>query len=192
MKRIPDEAHPVRPDKLDEITRLIVESRELQLQRASLEERLSEVENKLRVLHEVTLIDLMDETGLRALEIPAEGNHPAYSVKSVPYYSATIAAKWPEERRKAAFDYLIETGHEDLIKTEVSVLFPRGAHQQAEKLLPVAAKLGGHGQISESVHSGTLKAWLKEEIEKHGRFPDLEKIGGSVGRKVEVKPIKGE
>ena len=59
----------------------------------------------------------------------------------------------------------------------------------APEFAKAAKALGITVEIKESVHSGTLKAWLKDLYETHHQsMPkrDLEKIGGNVG--ITVRP----
>jgi type III secretion system FlhB-like substrate exporter len=97
-------------------------------------------------------------------------------------------------------------GAEDLIKTEVVVLFPKGGAALAKKLVAYAKKLKIKVQIgkkkisksvsvelSRSIPHGSLSAWLRELVEKHHKVPnasDLEKIGGAMGVMVEPEERK--
>ena len=93
-------------------------------------------------------------------------------------------------------------GAEDLIKTEVSVLFPKGGLQQAQKLLASAKKIkvsfkdpkrkkilktAVNADLIKTIPSGSLKGWLKELYEKKGKTlteSQLALIGGYVGKVV--------
>lgn len=174
-------------DRLVELRRVATNARDLELQIAEQEEQLRNLKSQLNELYKTTLPDLMDNAGVDHVGIPAIGNLPAMDFRMRPYYSANIAASWPQERKEIAFDFLTTMAAEDLIKTEVKAALPKGKLELAKKLVQAAAALKIPTTLTKSVHSGTLSAWLRELVEKHHTIPkveDLEKIGGSIGRVV--------
>lgn len=196
----------VPKDKLDAIQTQAKNARDIQLQIDHLEEQLSERKETLRKIYFDTLPQMLQEVGLDRIGIAKEGNYPGYDYKLKKFYRANIAAKWDEEKREAAFDYVKQMGAEDLIKTEVSVLFPKGGMKLAKKLIATAKKMKVpvtvgkkkiakpvQVELSKSIPHGTLSAWLKELVEKHHKVPsaeNLEKIGGSIGVVVEPEERK--
>lgn len=132
------------------------------------------------------------------------------------YTHANIAADWEPERRQAAFDWLEEHGHGDLVKTEFTILFPRfmlpAARWLAEHvrtLRPVIGiteeKVTGKGkskvvskviverevEIPEAVVGlgvpwNTLTAWAKGQLKAGEELP-LEVLGVTVGQIVKIK-----
>jgi hypothetical protein len=132
------------------------------------------------------LPDLMGELGINVVSLEADGNVPAVEAKAAPFYAANIAVGWPEEKRRAAFDWLDGNGHGDLIKTEVTVSFRREDRDEAVKFLKVA-KDYGRPEIKEAVHHGTLTAWLREQVEDQHYIPPLDVLGGTVARSVKLK-----
>lgn len=191
------------PDKLAKLREAAREARDLEFRIADLQNVLKERKAELDQIYSQKLPQLLDELGLDQIGIPAEQNMPGYDYKLKPYYSANIAASWPTEKREAAFDYVKSMGAEDLIKTEVVAYFPKGGLKQAQKLLSqikkikIATKVGKKKitkpiqvELSKSIPHASLTAWLRELIEKHHSMPDLEKIGGSVGRMVKPEERK--
>lgn len=178
-------------DQLAAIRARIAEARELEQLIADLEERLKAATTRLNSLQFIELPDLMNAAGVSAVTLPAEGNAPTIEAKAVPFYRANIAAGWPEDRRQEAFATLKEFGAEALIKTEVSIAFPRGSHEEAQVFQEEALKRGMNATLAEAVPHASLTAWLKDHIESHRPWPPLDKIGATVGRRVTLK-IKGE
>src|SRR6516164_4245209 len=106
-------------------------ARQLELDRQDLEARLNQTKANLHRMYTETLVNLMDELGIDRIGIPAEGNLPAADLVVAPFYSANIPTGWPPERREAALQALTLLGHEDLIKTLVSIQFNRDARAEA-------------------------------------------------------------
>ena len=179
------------PDATAKLREGIKKARSIQLEIEDLTAQLSMKQADLKTLFREELPDLMDKIGSRSIELEGEGNNPPFIARLVPYYSANIAADWPEEKRKAAFDWLEANGHGDLIKTDVAVPFKREERKKAVELVEqLREKFNLFPTVKEGVHFMTLKGWLREQIENKGELPPLELIGGDVGRVVEIKPVK--
>jgi len=177
-------------DRLLALRAKVAEARDLEQDKADLEQRLKDTNIALQKLYFKDLPDMFDELGIPLIELAPEGNHPGVKAKAEPYYRANIAADWDEPRRQAAFGYLVDSGNGDLIKTEVITNFPRGAHQEAMAFADSARDNGLSVTIKESIPHSTLTSWLKESVEKHGIVPPLETIGATVGRVVKLKALK--
>jgi hypothetical protein len=174
-------------DKLEAARNLVRAAREGECEVADLEERLSELKarNRKRLFEEIP--DLFDELGIPRLDLDAAGNMPAVSCEVRPYYHANIAANWPTHRRAAAFQALVAEGAGDLVKVELIARFGRG---RQEEVTQARATLDGAGiEYDERmvVDWNTLTAWLREQVEKKKRMPQLEPIGAVVGRQARIK-----
>lgn len=173
---------------------LAANARDLELEieqgELSIKEKKAELQNHYRSL----LPDLMDQVGVDVIGVPQQGNKPGKDFRLRPYFSASIAARWPDEKKKEAFAVLKAHKADSLIKTEVSAKLPKGSLKVAKQLIDAANKLGIAASMKESVHSGTLKAWLKEIYDKGQSLTqsELEKIGGSVGRTCQPKDREQE
>lgn len=178
------------PDSLRRLRNMIAAARDQELTKRDLEEKLEKVSANLTELYTKLLPDLMDEVGVKELTLEAEGNEPGVEVSLEPFYAANIAAKWPEEKRKAAFDWLDENGHGDLIKTSVVVTFPREDRKEALKFSKQVKKLGFTHSLEEGVHFKTLTSWLKEQYTNQKKLPPLETFGATVGRVVKLTTKK--
>ena len=177
-------------DRLLALRAKVAEARDLEATKADLEQRRKDANIALQKLYFKELPDMFDELGIPEIALAPEGNHPGVKAKAKPYYRANIAADWPDEKRKAAFEWLVGNGDGDLIKTEVVTAFPRGAYELAVSYAEQARANGLTVAVKESIPHATLTSWLKESIEKHGVMPPLDTIGGTVGRVVEVKTLK--
>lgn len=173
-------------NKLEILRDKAAEVRDLEHKIADLEQQLKEAKARLQSLCRVELPDLMTEVGTDHIGIPANGNMAAYDAVLRPFYKANIAASWPADKQQAAFNWLVDNGFGDLIKTEVDVSFPREQHAKAKKLFAMLKTKGFKPEFLQRVHHGVLTAWLQEQIEQ-GNLPPLDVIGGEVGRIVTLK-----
>src|ERR1700742_2219663 len=164
-------------DSLQRLREAVANVRDMEMRKANAEETLKKINIELQNQYFKELPDLMTEVGVSELTISAEGNMPAYKAKSEPYYKGVIQEGWPEEQKQAAFDWLDDNGHGDLIKTQVTVSFPREQRAAAVKFAKQVEKAGMNASVGQTVHWGTLTAWLKEMIEKHKTIPPLETLG---------------
>jgi hypothetical protein len=176
-------------DRVDDLRGLVELKLELDDRKAELEKELSKINAKLLELTRQEIPEVMDGIGSK-ITLNAEGNHPEINVKVAPFYSANIQAGWDDERKAAAFKWLEENGHGELIKTEVGVAFPREDRKKAVEFLKAVEKMGLNPSLKASVHFMTLTAWLREQVEDHNRIPPLEVIGGFIGREASVKRSK--
>jgi hypothetical protein len=174
-------------DRLAALRAKVAEARDQEAQKADLEERLTAINISLQDLYYKALPDLLDEVGVPKITLAAEGNMPEVTAEAKPFYRANIASGWPDEQRKAAFAYLDELNSGDIIKTQVGVQFGRDQRDDAIAFADQLAKGGMTPILKEEVPHSTLTAWLKEQVEKHNFTPDLDKIGGTVGRVVKLK-----
>jgi hypothetical protein len=124
---------------------------------ADLESQLTVAKADVARLEQEDLPDLMLELGLTSFKMDNGA-----SVEVVPDVQCGIT----EERRRAAHDWLIENNFGGLIKTEVSVAFGKGELEQAQALAEQV-----HGSVKESVHSATLKSFVKEQMAAGAAVP---------------------
>ncbi len=182
-------------DKLLEITATAEIAREIEQKIEALETDLSLEKAKLNALYYDRLPSLMAEARVDNFTLSARGNHPAVEYKMTPVYRASISAEWPEQKQAAAFSVLKRLKAEALIKRKFVVHLPKGKADVADKITAALRKIGVVPEVSESVHHGTLSAWLKElYVDRKKTLParDLEAIGGFVGRVVRPKSREAE
>jgi len=182
----------VNPDKLKQLQAMGAQARDLEFEILSLEEQLKEKKSALQELYQNKIPTLMDVAGVDAIGIPPAGNLPGTDYKLRDYYSASIAAKWPEEKKEEAYAVLKAHKAESLIKAEVTAKLPKGKLAIAKKLIKAAHDLKIDADLKISVHAGTLSAWLRELYDDGQQLTtaELKKLGASVGRTVQPKERK--
>lgn len=173
-------------DKLILLQQHAARARDLELEIADLNTTLAERKEQLKTLQTDKMPALLDELKLDKIGVPPEGNKRGIDYRLVQQISASIASGWAEEKRQQAFDLLKRLKAESLIKTEVSAKLPKGSLKVAKQLVAAAKKLNVTAELKQTVHAGTLSAWLREIYDGGQSLSqtDLEKIGGYVGRVV--------
>jgi len=187
---VPHFNKPVNAQRLTDAHAAAQLYRDLLKEKADLEERLRTVNSQLKNYMHERLPDLMDMAGIDRIGLPAQGNSAACDLTLTPFYSANIASNWSSEQRQAAFTALTEFGHENLIKTEITVELPRHERALAARILRSLERFPVSTTVHETVHHKTLTAWLKEQFEGRRPLPPLDVIGASVGRVVNLKERK--
>ncbi len=83
----------------------------------------------------------------------------------------------PAADKPSAYKWMDANGHGDLIKIALTAKFARGEKEMAEQALVHIKAFTNNTTLVESVHSGTLKAWARVELEQGHSLPaDLFKI----------------
>ena len=144
---------------------------------AELEEQLRTAKAKLLELTDRDLPDMMAEGGITNFTL-ADGSK--LEVKQ------TYGARIPVVHRDAAFAWLKEKGHDDIIKNLVSVPFGRGEDSLATDFINLAQKNGYAPDQKKEVHPQTLKAFVKEQLEKGQEVP-MDLFGVFTGQRASIK-----
>jgi len=77
-----------------------------------------------------------------------------------------------EENAQACFKWLIDNGHESIIKHDIKTTIKKGEERQLKKLLEVLKKLQVSFKDKEYVHPQTLIAFVKEQMSNsETKFP---------------------
>jgi len=161
--------------------------------KGDLEEELKTASKAVEEMAMVTLPDLLDSVGIDHVGVPAKGNHAAFDVVMKPYYRATIAAAWTEERKAAAFAALSSLKAGDLIRRTVTISIPNTnprAEELAMRFVGMADKVGLESEVAKTVPWNSLTSWVKERVEDGKPLPPLDVIGATVGRKATIKERK--
>ena len=119
---------------------------------------------------------LMDEMAIERIDVDG------LTVKLKPFVSASI----PADRKQDAFNWLSEHGLDDIIKNDIIVSFGRGQDNKAGDMMYDLEQKGFHPEQKTHIHSMTLKAFVRERVEK-GLPIDLDMFGAFVARTAEVK-----
>ena len=123
------------------------------------------LKNKKRELERISgevIPTMLSEMGLSSLKL-ADGS--AVDVK--PYYGANIS----EKNREAAYNWLRSNGLGDIIKNEIIVSFGKNEDNKAAQYANLAKGQGYQPTQKLKVESSTLKALVRERIEKGVEMP---------------------
>jgi len=152
----------VDTSKSKDIAKSCNELLNLQTEILTLEEQLKKKKEAETFLSEQTIPNLMQQAGISAIKLE-DGS----SVEVKPFY----AAKIPVSRVDEAFDWLRDNGHGDLIKNNVTLTFGRSEDQIAKQLVDELQQKGHNVKQAEKVEPMTLKAFVREQIEKGKNVP---------------------
>jgi hypothetical protein len=98
------------------------------------------------------------------------------------FYNASI----PKDRTPEAFSWLRDNEFGDLVKNTVSASFGRGSDDKAQALLEDLAQRGMEVSQKQWVEPMTLKAFVKEQVERGSEIPtDL--FGIYIGEKAKIR-----
>ena len=134
----------------------------------NVEERLKRLKEQQRELSEQIIPDKLSQLGVTDLRLE-DGSR----ITADPFYSARISA----DNLEAAHTWLRENGHGDIIKNTLTLTFGQGEDEIAKELGELLISKGHIPDEKEAVHSSTLRAFVKEQIESgNGAFdPDVQK-----------------
>jgi hypothetical protein len=138
---------------------------------------LKEKEEHYRNLTEVSIPEAMAEAGMKKF-VMEDGS----MIDVKPFYGASIS----KARQAEAFKWLRDHGFDDIIKNTVSVRFGRKEDELAARMIQLLREQGFIPEQTEKVEPQTLKAWVKERIEK-GQPVDSELFGVFIGQKATIK-----
>ena len=119
---------------------------------------------------------MMDEMGVQRLDVEN------LSVSLKPLINASI----PPTRREEAYQWLRENDLDDIIKNDVILSFGKGEDNIAGDIMYDLEQRGMHPEKKTHIHSMTLKAFIKERVEK-GLPIDLDLFGAFVARTADIK-----
>lgn len=152
-----------------------------------LEETVAALKEERKVITQRTLPTFLDSIGMDRVGLPAQG----VDIVVENYYHANI----PPEHEAAAFNWLDENGHGDLIKLTLTVALAKGDYETGKKLLErieaylLAAKVKATVSSKLGVPWNTLTAFVKEQTTAGVALP-LELLGATIGRIVKIKTRK--
>jgi hypothetical protein len=147
---------------------------------AKIEDNLKKAKEKLLKLTDQEMPALMAEMGISSLTL-----EDGAVVKVTQTYGASILV----DNRPKAYDWLREHGYDDIIKNTVMCQFGRGEDDRAKGFADFAAENGFAPEQKTEIHSQTLRAFVKERIEKGDEFP-MELFGAYVGQRATIKKGK--
>lgn len=167
----------VDEDGLSRVSSLVKKQFTLEQRVTDIEEELRLTKEELRRVSEEHLPSALREHGLKELRME-DGSF----VSVAPFYSASI----PKDRTVEAFEWLRENEFGDLVKNTVSASFGRGRDDEAQALLDNLEKQGMDVSQKQWVEPMTLKAFVKEQVEKGSELP-TELFGVYIGEKAKIR-----
>lgn len=169
----------IEDNSLASLSSLARRAKLLEKELADLEQATKEHKDQYRKLVEEVIPEALAELGMKSFKME-DGSE--VSVK--PFYSASIS----EARRSEAYQWLRDNGYDDIIKNTVSVRFGRGEDELCARLLDLLGEKGFPADQAEKVEPMTLKAWVKEMVERGNEFP-TELFGAYIGQKATIKSV---
>jgi hypothetical protein len=167
----------VKDDGLKGLSALAQRAKMLEHEVSELEAILKERKESYRKVTEEALPEAMAELGVKSFMME-DGS----KIDIKPFYSASISA----ERRAEAYEWLRARGFDDIIKNTVSVRFGRGEDELCARLLDLLRQQGYPSEQAEKIEPMTLKAWVKEQVERGSELP-MELFGVYIGQKATIK-----
>ena len=146
-----------------------------------LDEKLKEEKKKLLKMTDEDLPALMTEANSMEFTL-LDGS----KVTIKPQYGASIKV----DNRPAAYEWLREHGHDDIIKNTVSCQFGRGEDDLASSFKAFAEKEGYVPNQTEKIEPMSLRAFVKERVENGDEFP-MDLFGAYVGQRAIITKAKG-
>lgn len=135
---------------------------DVQKEISTLEDQLKKKKEQELKLSENEIPNLMQKAGAASIKL-TDGT----AVEIKPYYGARI----PASRTEEAFDWLRENNFADLIKNNVTLTFGRNEDNMAKSLVDELRQKGHNVKQAEKVEPMTLKAFVREQIEKGKDVP---------------------
>ena len=172
-----DELSKLGEDAVGRIPKLVKMQLALEARLQKLEEEQKEVARQLREITEEELPSAMEEHGVSQLKM-ADGSEISIST----FYSASI----PKDETEKAFDWLRGNNFGDLIKNVVSTTFGRNDDAKATALVNSLSDSGYSVNQKQWVEPMTLKAFVKEQVEKGAPLP-MDLFGVYIGKKAKVR-----
>lgn len=192
MAEIDEAEFDVRPsDKLQEITAKVSEAFDLDMQIAEIERQLELKSGERKILLEKTIPELMASANIDVVSVP--GTDVLCEV--VNYAHASIPVSWEPAKQKAAFNWLEENGHGDLIKNTMIVEFNTEDADAAKRIFDRVKQMVAQEEINadpvlqKRVHHGSLSSFVKEQLKEGVALP-LETLGAQVGEYARFKEKK--
>ena len=135
---------------------------DVQKEIATIEEQLKKKKEEEINLSEQIIPNAMHKAGASKIETP-----DGVKVECKPYYGARI----PTSRTEEAFTWLRENNFADLIKNNVTLTFNRNEDNVAKSIVDDLRNKGHNVKQAEKVEPMTLKAFVREQIEKGKDVP---------------------
>jgi glutamyl/glutaminyl-tRNA synthetase len=133
-----------------------------------LESKITELSNELKIytdiynlIRSVTIPDIFDELGMRSFTL-SDGTKA--------WVDRSFAASISKKNEEAAFNWLSENGHDGIIKHDV-VVKVKGEEELHRQIIAGLKKLEADYEDKQYIHPQSLKAFVREQMEKGSDIP---------------------
>ena len=167
----------VTNDELANVSSLAQKQINLTNEVSQIEDMLKAKKEQLRLVQEQELPDALSEVGLTQIVLSS-----GEKISLSEFYGAHIS----KANQQQAYQWLIENGHEGIIKNEVSLKFNRGESQIVDETVLALKSRGLSPEVKQSIHPSTLKAFVKEQLTTGNDIP-TEPFGIYIGTKANIK-----
>lgn len=176
LEDVAEELQKVDEQGLSQVSKLANQQLKIQDRIESLEDDLKQAKKELRTIAEDNLPSAMAEHNITELKLE-DGSMISVSK----FYSASIS----KDKQSEAFRWLADNNYADLIKNQVATNFVRGQEEDAEKFASELAERGLPVNTKKWVEPMTLKAFVKDQIEKGSAIP-MDLFGIYIGDKAKI------
>ena len=158
-------------DRVDSVTQIdqtknlsdkVIELRNLEDQVAASENHTKDLKEKAKQLSNFDIPKMMQEMNVTKLKLK-----DGASIEVKPFYGAHITP----DKQEAAFNWLREHGLGDIIKNDITVTFGMSEDNKATAYAVLARGQGYEPVQKVAVHTGTLKAVVRERTESGQDMP---------------------
>jgi hypothetical protein len=163
--------------KLSELSNLVLDLQEADREIERISEDLKAAQEKQRELSMNTIPDLFDELKLSTIKMD---NGSVVEIKR------SFAAHISVENKPYCFKWLRDNNHASIIKHDITVKMKKGEETEAKALIVKLNEMGLTYADKEHVHPMTLKAFVKEQLEKGTALPQ-EQFGVHPIRQTKIK-----
>ncbi|MAK50646.1 hypothetical protein [Marinobacter sp.] len=167
----------VTDNELATVSSLAQKQLDLANEVSGLEDMLKAKKEELRLTQEQELPDAMSAAGLTQITLST-----GEKISINEFYSAHIS----KANQQQAYQWLLDNGHEGIIKNEVSLKFGRGESAIVDETVLALKSRGLSPEVKQSIHPSTLKAFVKEQLTTGNDIP-TEPFGVYIGTKAIIK-----
>jgi len=193
-----DSAAPVSAETMEQIFELVAKMQLLGGRIEKGEELLKELNEEFDKISKVDLPELMSSAQLKEIPVPGGGNLVVKPIikASLPTKAGINKAKGEKKeelsaRLDAGLTWLRDNGAEGMIKQIFAADLGKDNEEASKALMQHAGKLGVAADVSESVHSQTLSAYVREQIQSEdGKSIPMDTFAVFSGSQAEVKQAK--
>lgn len=160
-------AAPPKPDDLKALASMARHQFKIATDIVKAEEKLKDLKQKFQQVSMTDIPDLMDKIGIE--EFKLKGGFKL-TIKKAVFVNIS------KDNQPKAHAWLRKKGFGDIIKTEAKVIFGKGEEEKVKVFNRIFAQRkllrDLDYDLSDSIHSQTLKAFVKEQRAKGVSFPD--------------------